>query len=323
MTKSIRAALMIVLASGPVFFGGATAFGQSRDRAAERDTMQDPTFHVRAFDERLNDIDFKGGRLEEYLDKLRTGTLAFNLFVLREEGIGENDPQLPAIRLSRVTTRNAVELVDRQRFGAFVVMTDIVAGEQGVPIVRVNVARAVPIEQESTEPVLRVYRLNDLFKMDDELENAPAGRREPIYQRKANEIVEVINLALDMTQDRATPFQLNLHPNTRILLFRGTPRQAQTIDELMSAILPDVPLTAPTPSTATQNSEERNARARLYQQREEFMRELAIVQSTHGPDSPLAQRLNQRIQAMNRAIEQLETAIESNARSHSPTTQPR
>ncbi len=192
----------------------------------------------------LPDVALDGVSLEDMVQYLQSQSPNFKAIVVREPG-DEGGYPMVRIRIKDVSVGLLLELLTTSYPGIDISTID----GKGGPIHVIRVVR-----QEGDKPKtgadasdgVRVYRLSaaieqlvqtraesQLFPAPDEDKAKPA----PARKEALNNILALVKAALTLTDGDRNPPTLQVHEETQTLLFKGTQRQREVVEDALAALI--------------------------------------------------------------------------------------
>ncbi len=223
----------LVLAACVILFPAPAAWAQEE---AKKDPEKAPS---------LAAVDFKGGSLQAYVQALQAASKGEPLNIIVSPGC--EGATLPAISLRTVAAESAVGLLEHLDLPdfKFSVSTTPRAGASPVFVVRgYNMEQANRLKREAQEAESR--RLTDdreaglaVFSLRSLLETAPGTPDLPVTRTDSASLLTAVETALTMGGE-GQKAEMKFHPETGVLVVRGTPGQTAAVGKLLGEVQGDL-----------------------------------------------------------------------------------
>jgi hypothetical protein len=229
-------------------FGVVSALAQSVPTPAPATQQTDIEATV------LPELAFDSMPFDDVLDFLRHKVNGFNAVAVRDPGAPPGYPLLTNLKLRDVSLGQFMEFIEKSYRGVhveriqgtersgplFVIHIDAV--EQPGPPAGMIAGGAAPVGggpgMQPEEPAVSVYRLSTIISALAETKSAGS---EPEKSKQAlNDVLSLVQAALEQTGEKPKTSVLKVHEPTQVLVFKGTPQENAIVREVLET-LPDQP----------------------------------------------------------------------------------
>ena len=192
----------------------------------------------------MPDSKFSDSKLDDVLDFMKEKIPGFNAVIIRSPGASPDYPTVPHLTTKDLTVGQFLEFVKTAFPGVQIQRID--GPTTPLFVIRIqNMGGPGPNTfgfapgpaQPTTEPTLVwVYRLNDVV---NGLANAEAGTNGKSDVKKAtDDILSLIQAAMEQCDPKNPPV-LKIHDATQTLLFKGTGKQKEVLDQVLMTLQPN------------------------------------------------------------------------------------
>ncbi len=175
-------------------------------------------------------LDFRGGALEAYVKAVRdaAGAQPVNVVVS-----GEADIAVPAVSLNRASVMASVALLEHLVVQGHEIEVSGTPDGGGEPVYIVRIRKTSPLsagnDPNRSYTDLAVFSLRSLL----ETPGIPGARA------RADDLLTAMETALKMADD-APGAEMKFHPESGVLVIRGTPAQTSAVQRLLSEVKDDL-----------------------------------------------------------------------------------
>jgi len=279
---------LTVVMSLALLYGVARGAGEAP--AAATSAPADPMSRV------LPDIDFSGVGLDDALDYLRDLVPEFKTVLVRDKGVPDDYPTVK-IKLKKVTLGQVWSVLQTAMPDLEVQPVGENDGSWPIYVIRVKApsGEGGPGGPAVAPLAVRVYPLGPLV----DAMTAKAGKKPGHENEPLNDILSLIKATLAQVPDRSEPV-LQVHEETRTLIFKGNSEQKAALEQVLSALPPDA---APEASELIESKQHvEKLQEQINQQQEQSARQVQQL------ESELAEMRSRLAEAEKNALEQTANA---------------
>jgi hypothetical protein len=177
--------------------------------------------------------------LEDPLAAPRSAIPDFNSVVVRDDGVPQQYPTLPVMTLKNVTVGQFLQFVQASFPSVQILRIDGPPGALYSIRIRADDKFLASMDQDR----VRLYRLSEIINgLADEKarsgKDSKDANRDERIKGATNDVLSLLQAALDQTDPNGPPGALKIHEPTLTLMFKGSRAKQQILEEALTTLQP-------------------------------------------------------------------------------------